>query len=298
MAALAVEDGKHANGVANGLGHSNGTENHLNANASGTKLANGVNHASGINHTDIVQKSLDNTQKQWLIANLPIIAQPAIDIRNRNDLLGLFFDFKGDKCYLNIVYEGEASYNRQNPESINHFGTFLYRSYNYRLYNRTADIDDFVFHGVDLNPAAKQAWRDISTTDYGGDQTWAEGDKANFLRFYSVVHHYSQTIPFDQWERSGSRPIVYLNTSNHMHCTRDLNPELVKKKHTHYPVWHGTREHAEHYCKNHVGVKVNLYTIPRLMAWPLRYLQQKKRSRTKNTSLQLVPVEIFAEDMA
>jgi len=293
-AALAAEDGKHpTNGVLVTNGSrpvAKGTEKHK-ASSKGSDLVNGANHAN------IVLHDLDSTQKQWLIANLPIIVQPAVDIRNRNDLLGLFFNFEDDKCYLNIVYEGEASYNRQNPENINHLGTFLYRTYNYRLYNRTADIDDFVFHGVDLSPAAKQPWKEISTTDWGGKQTWAEGDKANFLRYYSVVHHYSHTLAFDQWEKSGMRPIVYIITSNHMHCTRDLNPELVKKRHMHYPVWHGTREHAEYYCKNHVGVKVNLYTIPRLFSWPIRYLQQKRRSRSKNASLQLVPVQIFAEDM-
>lgn len=48
-------------------------------------------------------------------------------------------------CELSLVYDGEASYQYSNPLSYNRVATFFYRSFNFRTYNRTADVDRLVF---------------------------------------------------------------------------------------------------------------------------------------------------------
>eukprot|EP00899_Mesostigma_viride_P005822 jgi/Mesvir1/15240/Mv06465-RA.1 len=109
-------------------------------------------------------------QLRWLSQCLPIFVQPEIDIRNGHPLVKVYAKFDteaetGDYCcYLYVVFEGEGSYQRSRPTSMNHVATFFYRTHNRRVYGRTADINYLIFKGVDLSyatPAAASAAREI-----------------------------------------------------------------------------------------------------------------------------------------
>ena len=48
-------------------------------------------------------------------------------------------DDKTWTCCIEIINNGEASYNRRQPTSINHIGTLGYRSFNFAHFKRTCD---------------------------------------------------------------------------------------------------------------------------------------------------------------
>ena len=184
-----------------------------------------------------------------------------------------------------VLNKGEASYNRQSPQHLNRLGTILYRSYNYFQYKRTADINLMVFRGINLDPSAAKPWKSIWTIDHCGEQTWSRGSRANFLYFYSLDLHYEKEISFEDWKllethehepiqppspsapspssqqasyHAICRPLVYLNTNNHLIGATDHNPALPKKYWKHYEVWLGSRNDAEHFARTHLPVKWNL----------------------------------------
>jgi hypothetical protein len=163
----------------------------------------------------------------------PIIIQPTFDIRNGNGLLAAFYHIikqcqhagTNTQCehiecvksvILSLVYESEATYSAYDDEStrpsVNWAGTFCYRSYNYRVYHRTSDIDHLALHEFQFNQQTSNdelessfnesnaanlistsTYDAIHSTDFGGLQTWCRGDKSTVL-CYSFMSHKDTTI--------------------------------------------------------------------------------------------------------
>jgi hypothetical protein len=147
---------------------------------------------------------------RWLLNNLPVLVQPRFDISNGNGFLAAFYDFptaNSDCCVLSLLFEGEASYEVRRQSRLNVFGSFLYRSHNYRLYSRTADINHLAFHGCSLDGG----WTSLHTTDFAGTQQWSRGAKRRFLYFYSLMHHYDLELKAEawrQWEDGGAAALI------------------------------------------------------------------------------------------
>jgi len=272
--------------------------------------------------------SLTPLQLLWLRRCLPVFAQPEQDVRNGYGLQAVFVKFVGDECHVSHIYKGEASYDRWFPTCTNPLGTFLYRSFNYWTFRRTADIDDLVFRGVDLNPDSDKPWASIWTLDHAGSQTWSQGRKFNCL-CYSFVHHYQEDVPFHSWStyrepvvcsatpspvpsdseshkcysptcfssdihlsaspvhsllsppldrdtsssrlhstRKSCRPLLYLNTMNHLIHPEDGNPSMTKNFWHTYPLFSGGRQEAEAYARAHVPHKWNLFSLRHLFSEP------------------------------
>eukprot|EP00644_Phytophthora_capsici_P001042 jgi/Phyca11/535918/estExt2_fgenesh1_pg.C_PHYCAscaffold_430073 len=175
----------------------------------------------------------------WLRRCLPIFVQPDVDIKNHNDLVKVFFRFERNDetghlvCKLCIVFAGESSYNRVQEEIENSLATLCYRTFNRRTYKRTADINYMEFRNVNLNPDAAVPWASIFSTDHGGKQQWAQGEKKNLGNWFSLMHHYNAEIAHSDWKLHPQthRPYIYLNTCNHMIGEKDNNPKLSDKKH-------------------------------------------------------------------
>ncbi|KAL7686532.1 hypothetical protein Plhal304r1_c026g0087311 [Plasmopara halstedii] len=209
-----------------------------------------------------------NAEIAWLRRCLPIFVQPDVDIKNRNDLVKIFFRFERDdrsghlNCKLCIVFAGESSYNRKHEKRENSLATFCYRTYNRRTYKRTADINYMEFRNVDLNPAADVPWVSIYSQDHGGNQQWAQGEKKNIGNWFSLMHHYQVELERSAWKLHPQthRPYVYLNTCNHMIGEKDNNPTLSKFDWIDYPFQQGDDGDAFHYVVDHVPTKCNLYS--------------------------------------
>jgi hypothetical protein len=268
-------------------------------------------------------QSFAPAQIEWLRHNLPIFVQPTHDIQHGYGLIGVFVSFDTQtntnandntnstlragggisssttttSCYVYHVYHSEASYNRHRPLVLNRLGTWLYRSYNFHKFQRTADINVLVFRGIKLcqnlvlasdgdyfchcdgngdvdsdsdsdsdcdsgsNCTSCSDWVSIYTPDHGGSQTWSKGDKADLLCCYSFDHHYEHEIKAHEWLRHSDcgRILVYLNTSNHMIGHMDNNPELPKYfwHPQDYHIYHGDEHCAELYATMHIPVKCN-----------------------------------------
>ncbi len=113
---------------------------------------------------------------------------------------------------------------------------------------------------MNLDPAASSPWESIFSFDHGGEQHWAQGAKANICCWFSLMHHYTLDLKYEEWKRDDDRPHIYLNTCNHMIGEQDNNPKLLKFEWTDYAFQEGDAEDAFHYVVDHVPTKFNLYS--------------------------------------
>jgi hypothetical protein len=60
-----------------------------------------------------------------------------------------------------------------------------------------------------------------------------------------LVRHFHRLVDSDQLELQGRRPVIYINTWNHLFSEKDNNPELPKLKYSIYPGYTGARSDAE-----------------------------------------------------
>jgi len=83
---------------------------------------------------------------------------------------------------------------------------------------------------------------------------------------------------------SGYRPILYLNTSNHMFSNVDLNLG-IHDKHHHiiYPVLHGDRHAAENWCQEHIASKWTLQRLCKPWRWRTSHHLKQPDYWTYNT---------------
>lgn len=229
--------------------------------------SDGVPSASSTPSSSIIPSTVTPDELAWLRRCLPIFVQPQVDVDNGNGLVKVFFRFERDDatarldCKLCIVFAGEASYNRIIPARENCIATLFYRTFNRRTYKRTADINYMEFHNVDLTLESSTPWASVFTVDHGGEQTWAQGDKADVCCWFSLMHHYREDVGYAEWHKDGHRPLVYLNTCNHMIGERDNNASLAKREWSDYAFQLGDAEDAFHYAVAHVPTKCNLYSL-------------------------------------
>lgn len=222
-------------------------------------------------HTEPLEVSNEVVSK-WLRANAPVFAHPEHDVRLGHALVKVFYFLRREVdsheivCQLIIVYEGEGSYRRKNPLKLNALATFFYMSYNRLVWGRTADLDYLTIYGVDLNaPAGAAAWKSIRSIDGSGNQTWSQGNKGNLFDWLSLFYHYRFDVPRNEWEiePSSGRPIVYVNTADHLMGATNANPQLALRHWHDYPLEHGGREGAELFARTHVCQKPVLWN-----PWP------------------------------
>lgn len=128
----------------------------------------------------------------------------------------------------------------------------------------------YVYSGVDLDPRAAEPWRSVFTTDHGGEQQWSQGAKRNVGDWFSLMHHYRAEVPRAEWQlQPGTqRPLVFLNTCNHMIGQVDNNPRMAKFQWLDYPFEAGDPDAAFSYVVDHVPTKCNLYSY--LCFWSAR----------------------------
>lgn len=150
----------------------------------------------------------------------------------------------------------------EKKEKENMFATFLYRSYNRKMYGRTADIDYLEYKDVSFSRCA-MPWKSIFTTDHAGNQGWSAGDIGNVLSWFSLMRHYSKTVTYDKWQKyqSTHRPLLYVNTCNHMWGEVDHNPDLIKHVWSRYHFQEGDNHDALEFAQKYIPTKWNLYSI-------------------------------------
>eukprot|EP00941_MAST-03F_sp_MAST-3F-sp1_P002524 g2524.t1 len=209
---------------------------------------------------------------KWLHECAPIIMQPEIDIERGYGLKRVYFDFKDDgTCDLSLCFGGEATYCALIPRLHNTIATFFYRSFNYYIYDRTADVNNIKFHGITFEGENENIpkWTHLSTTDYASSQSWSRGDCCCAFPWFTVMTHYKERIPANKWETRESRPIVWLATSNHLMSERNTNENTDFpggwREHTFedYGFHFGSRQVADDWAKDELPVFTNFFTLCR-----------------------------------
>lgn len=99
-------------------------------------------------------------------------------------------------------------------------------------YHRKKDIETVYLH-------LSNSGRSIRSIDFGdaysGEQKFKKG----------IVKHFHRIVALDQLEMVNGRPVVYINTWNHLFSEKDNNPGLPKMKYADYLCVKGARADAE-----------------------------------------------------
>ncbi|CAI5991712.1 unnamed protein product [Closterium sp. NIES-64] len=130
-------------------------------------------------------------------------------------------------------------------------------------FGRTADIDYLTITGVNLSldPSTKP-WRSVRTTDHCGTQTWSQGNKADLAWWLSLFHHYTVDLPYEDLqkdEQAKHRPIIYVNTANHLMGETNANPQFPLTTWKHYPLHRGGPPEAELFARKSILSKPILW---------------------------------------
>ncbi len=96
-------------------------------------------------------------------------------------------------------------------------------------YRRIADVETFVIQLDPARPGAPAAIRFPGT--YSGDQSW------NVL----LARHLSATIPWEQFDLEDGRPVLHVNTWNHLFSNQPTNGCSRHRLVSDYPVYRGSR---------------------------------------------------------
>lgn len=233
-----------------------------------------IDEREGLIFSSMPLEESNEVLQRWLENNSPIFAQPEHDARLGHALVKVFYTFRREVdsreivCQLIIVYEGEGSYRLNNPLKLNTIATFFYMSYNRIVYGRTADVDYLTIYGVDLNPPeGAPAWKSIRSIDGSGNQTFSQGNKGNLFKWLSLFYHYRFDILREEWEveetSTSKRPVVYVNTADHLMGHTNANPQLEMRRWRNYTLEHGGRDIAEVFARTHVCQKPVLWN-----PWP------------------------------
>ncbi len=100
-----------------------------------------------------------------------------------------------------------------------------------RGWGRIADVE--TIHYVHISPGAPRAL-DLPGTSAGA-QTWSTW----------FVHHEHRTLPWSSLQFDGPRPILWVNTWNHLVGPDNNNPSRAWTEYRDYPVLSGTRAEVE-----------------------------------------------------
>ncbi|PNV75756.1 surface adhesion protein Lsa23 [Leptospira inadai] len=163
--------------------------------------------------------------------NLPVLIQPEKDILAGNGLLTTY-------CKSEITPSGvelRITYVFQDEIHPNLMKDFFYRIYRRFKYGRTADIESI---RVKLNPEGNLSEIDL-TNVYSSDQIFLQ----------DPVEHYDSILKPTQMEFRNLRPVLFVNTWNHMFGEKDTNPDLPKMEILGGELRYGSRELLESYFK-------------------------------------------------
>lgn len=153
---------------------------------------------------------------------LPIVELPSVDRTGKNGLRAVFADTsEAGKVHVHLVFADEDSPGR---------GKLLDRTYDafrWFRYRRVMDVETLTF---ELDRTGKYKAVEFHGT-FSGEQTW----QAN------PPEHKTATIPYSEFRTQNGRPVVVVNTWNHLLSNTNTNPNLAMVQASNYPVYAATR---------------------------------------------------------
>lgn len=177
---------------------------------------------------------------------LPIFRVPQVD--GFNPLLALFVDARDPAAVeLNVVfadedhplplidklYDGDRWWGWFRLNEDWPYVQFRFQDEGGR---RVADVERILMKLRPALPDGTSAPLALSFPGtYAGGQTW----------LVPVALHHSAELPIGRFERSAGRPVIYVNTWNHLFGERNLNPDWPYVEYREYPVYSGSRRELE-----------------------------------------------------
>lgn len=176
-------------------------------------------------------------EKYFPTALSPVFVVPDCDSANPIQLAWYAWnqDSTDDILEISLVFRDE--------DQPIHIADWLYDAYRELKYHRKKDIETLFVH---LDKGS-QAFKGIDFGDaYSGLQVFNK----------PFVKHYHAIVPRDCFEMHDGRPLIYINTWNHMLSESDNNPSLSKHADYSFKKFPGTRAEAEIYGRaNKSGVE-------------------------------------------
>jgi len=156
----------------------------------------------------------------------PVFIIPACDYRNPIERVYLKEHIEG----INSILEVTVVFKDEDQPFF--FFDAVYDLYRRFRFHRKKDIETFY---IQMGDAGKR----VESIDFGDayskDQRFHKG----------FVTHYHEVVSGDRIEMKGERPVVYINTWNHLFSEKDTNPSLNKTFYTEYAIFDGNRTSAE-----------------------------------------------------
>jgi hypothetical protein len=162
---------------------------------------------------------------------LPIFVVPEKDLAGGNGILAVFVAVRPGEAEITVVFADE-----DHPSAP---ADGIYDSYRRRKWGRIEDVETFVYEYAEGTPTAgpPRAIRFGST--YSREQRFD----------VALAEHFGETVAIDRFERDGDRPLLHVNTWNHLFAERSTNPGLACRRVADYEVRRGSRADAEAWVK-------------------------------------------------
>jgi hypothetical protein len=160
---------------------------------------------------------------------VPIFVSPSSD--RDNEIVAFFVSQKGPKTVECTAVFRDEDYPLFGADEMYDFYRWTWG------WKRVADLESFVYrykHKLQVGkPQSPHSVRFSST--FSGDQRF----------FVYAVKHLQRTIPFDSFQRLGSRPRFYVNTWNHLYSFKNNNPATDMHVYNDFSIFHGSRREVE-----------------------------------------------------
>ncbi len=196
------------------------------------------------NFETVAPKVPQQLEKEGYTKTLPIFLLPEVDIKNSNDLVAIFISkTKKNELSITVIWKDEDY-----PSPITDFFYDIYRRFKY---HRIMDVETFFYKYDNSFPS--------DTTVPVPKSIFFPGTYSRDQVFLCKnVKHYSAEIPFKNFlimksgqcskKKAGNgypRPLIFINTWNHMFGERNNNLDLKLATISDYPVYYGSREDVE-----------------------------------------------------
>ncbi|MDP6956653.1 MAG: hypothetical protein QF599_11830, partial [Planctomycetota bacterium] len=159
---------------------------------------------------------------------LPIFAVPVLDRRQGNELLALFVELEGPRASLTAVWTDEDI---QIP-----LLDALYDWHRWGKWHRVADVESFSYAFPSAPGGGRATPSEIIFPGaYSAQQTW------DVLPAEHQVAH----LPAEDFLWLDGRPVIFVNTWNHLLSNENNNPHLALEFVADYPVYAGSRAEVQ-----------------------------------------------------
>ncbi|KAA3611814.1 MAG: hypothetical protein DWQ01_06935 [Planctomycetota bacterium] len=177
---------------------------------------------------------------------LPVFRVPELD--SANPLLAVFIDMsRPGEAELNVIFSDEDHIWEVTDliydgnrwwgwfDLDEQWPFFIWEPYDPGL-QRIADVESIRYEFPNASASGPiDAERIQFPGTYSKNQTWN----------VPIAFHYSSIFDAAEFEQVQGRPVVYVNTWNHMFAPHQNNPNLPWTEIADYPIYKGTREELE-----------------------------------------------------